>query len=289
MGNESPSYARVVLGEELRRVREQMQLKQADLADLLQCNQSKIARLETAQLHTIRMGELNTILDRLKITDGRAEELRAYARSPYGERGVFAEPSGNQMWLGGKIRAEQLASSITSFQIELFDGLLQCEQYMRLLFDLGGRTDTKTASRLRLSRQEIFSKDVPPAYTVFVGEAALHRDMGDPDTMIAQLEHTLTLAATPSVTIMVVPFTARISPKAANFTLLQFSSSVIADFVYVEYSSGTVTMDDDDSLRDYQRELHAVASGSLTPYDSLALIRQRVAHYKNLQSKEVGR
>lgn len=270
----SPSYPRVVLGEEIRRQRTALGLTQAELGECVPCRQPKIANLENAWLQTIKTAELNRILERLGFEEDKAEELRSYARSPYAERGAWVDTANNSTWWHGKARAERLARAISSFQLEIHDGLTQCPAYMRRLFELGDRTDIAAAIKARLSRQaDIFDQDNPPECTFVLSEACLHRDMGSPDVMAQQLEHILKLAKEPHVTFLVVPYGAGIPAQSYGFTLMQFGSTIMTDFALVEHDLGATVFDEDDVVRRYVRRLMRTRSGALNEYDSRKMIR----------------
>lgn len=282
MVGDSPSYPRVILGEALKRRREQEGVSQKQIAGLLGCTQPKVARLETAQIKTIKMAELDLILGHLGIEGAEAEELRKLARSPYAERGVWVDTYGKQPWWDGKLRGERLVSSYHSVHVEVHDGLLQSEGYMRRQFELGGRTDATAATRGRLDRQRaFFEREVPPEAEFIMSEAALHRDMGDPAMMGDELEHLLSLSSQPNLSVVIVPFTAPVPPQLFSFTIFRFDSSIMTDFVLIEHAVGLAVLDEPDALRDYMRRLAQVRSGALTEHDSRALIKQRLDHYRS--------
>jgi transcriptional regulator with XRE-family HTH domain len=282
----SPSYARVVLGEEIRRQRIAQGLTQAELGAYVPCTQPKIANLENAWLQKIKLTELNRILEKLGFQDDKAEELRSYARSPYAERGVWVDTANNSTWWHGKARAERLARTISSFQLEVHDGLTQCRAYMERLFELADRTDITAATKMRLSRQaDIFDQDNPPECTFVLSEACLHRDMGSPGVMAQQLKHILELSKKPHITFLVVPYDAVIPAQSYGFTLMQFGSTIMTDFALVEHDLGATLFDEDDVVRRYVRRLMRTRSGALNEYDSRKMIRGAL---RRIQAKLKG-
>lgn len=281
MNASSPSYPRVLLGLAIRDRRIELKLEQEDLADVLGQRQPKISKIENALIKNIKMGELDLLLDRLKIDGAKADELRGFARHPYDERGFYFEPDGSQTWWKGVFRAEQLAQNIVSVQLETCDGLLQSEAYMRRQFDLGGRANVGAATRVRLGRQEaVFGREAPPECLFIMGEAALHRDMDDPAMMAENLAHLLAMSERENVTILIVPFNARTAPQTYGFTMMRFGSTIMTDLVFVEYGTGAMIIDGDDAVRSYTRRLQDVQGGALNEYDSRLKIRERLDHYK---------
>lgn len=57
-----------------------------------------------------------------------------------------------------------------------------------------------------MHRQSILDRDDPPIIWALLDEGVLHRPIGSSDLMRAQLEHLLTMADRPSVTIQIVPY-----------------------------------------------------------------------------------
>jgi transcriptional regulator with XRE-family HTH domain len=191
----SPSYARTLLGATVQRLRKAAGLTQTQLAAMVGMDQPKIARIEKASRGTVNLdpADLNRIFDALKIGHEVAEELRKYARAPYEQGGTWLE-SGSQVWWDGKLRAEALARRYYSAHVESWDGLAQEERYMRRQFELGGRTNVNAATTTRLARQRhVFDEPTQPgSFHFIVTEAALWRDMGDPEILAGQLKHVLT-------------------------------------------------------------------------------------------------
>lgn len=284
----SPSYPRTLLGGTIKRHRTAAGLTQTQLAAMVGMDQPKIARIEKAARGTTYLApaDLNRIFDALKFSHELAEELHSYARAPYDQGGTWVE-SGSQEWWNGQLRAEALARVYLSYHGESWDGLIQNERYMRRQFELGRRTNIQAATTTRLNRQRhVFDDSAEPGdFQFVVSEAALYRDMGDPATLAAQLEHVLTLMGRPYMTILIVPFGAPVPTQVADFTVMRFRSQVMSDLVLVQHQVGAVIVDDDKSVVEFQSRwdvIHA-ALGPRRPreeadrhQDSRRLIEQRL-------------
>lgn len=283
---DSPSYARVVLGEALRQKRVDLGLSQAEVARWLGQKQPKIAKLEGAELVRIKMAELNIILDNLRIFGDHAEELRRYARTLYAERGTHLDSSGSQSFWTGKARAERLAVRHRSFHNLAWNGLAQCESYMRRRFALTGTTNINAATKVRLARQKAaFEAERPAEFRFVVHEGALDYSMGDEAMLTEQLEHVDKLLDRPYIKVQVVPRNASVPPQLVDFTLMEFDSYVMADLVLIEFENNVMVLDDGDSLLDYGRIWGAQQGGALSEFDSRQLIRNRIEQ-RRAQEKE---
>ena len=111
-------------------------------------------------------------------------------------------------WFRSWVEHEQQAATLRIWQLGVLSGLLQTEAYARAILAVNpGVTDDQVTERLaaRLARQAILTQDDPPAVWFLVDEAALHRCVGSPAVMAAQLAHLAGVARLPNVTIQVVP------------------------------------------------------------------------------------
>jgi transcriptional regulator with XRE-family HTH domain len=110
-----------------------------------------------------------------------------------------------KIWFSGYLTAEGEARSIRIWQPLIVPGLLQTEAYARALFEKMGLSDTKIRefTEVRLKRQEILAKTIPPNITVVLWEPVLHHLIGSPEIMREQLQ--LLVELSKSIVIQVVP------------------------------------------------------------------------------------
>jgi transcriptional regulator with XRE-family HTH domain len=111
-------------------------------------------------------------------------------------------------WFRSWVEHEQRAETLRIWQLGVFSGLLQTENYAHTILSVDpGVTEDQVNARLaaRLSRQAILTRDGPPTVWFLVDEAALRRCTGSPQVMATQLAHLTGIARLPKVTIQVVP------------------------------------------------------------------------------------
>jgi hypothetical protein len=113
-------------------------------------------------------------------------------------------------WFRPWIEHEQRAVNLRVWQPSSLSGLLQTEAYaLAQLRTFPGVTAGQVSERLsgRMARQAILTREVPapPMAWFLVDEAALRRRTASALIMAGQLEHLLTVAALPNVTVQVVP------------------------------------------------------------------------------------
>ena len=117
------------------------------------------------------------------------------------------------------------------------DGLLQTADYAHAVYaTLTGFSAEaiEQGVEARLIRQRLLTEADPPCAWFIMDEAALHRVVGGPATMGAQLEQLFEVARLPNVTIQVIPYEAGThSAVESTFTILEFAAPV-ESVVYVE-------------------------------------------------------
>jgi transcriptional regulator with XRE-family HTH domain len=277
----TPSHRRVRLGLALREAREALKLNQTEVGNQIGRSQSWMQKLETAKTARVKLTELNQLLEIYGVTGAEAEELRQFARSPLDERGVWVDTSKSPVWWSKYQEVERQAKVIKAVHLEAHDGLIQSEDYMRRQFELGSAVDVDAQVQARLARQKaIFTQASPPDCTFILSEACLRRNMGYPAMMITQLKHLLNLSERSYITILVLPFDASFPATSYSFTLMQFNSATMGDFVSIEYAVGAATIDDEDALRMFQRRWELVRSAALGEYDSRKFIRGVLREYE---------
>lgn len=277
----APGQLRVRLGFALRDARKRANLNQTEAAALINAKQPKISNLESASVEHIKLGDLNLLMEAYGITGDLAEELRRWARSPYNGNGVWVDTAPGAAWWQQHQEIEGQARVIKTVHLQAHDGLIQSEAYMRRQFELGNGINIEPRVKARLARQRaLFDKEHPPACTFVLDEACLHKDMGDPAMMVAQLEHLLRLSERDFITILIVPFDAPFPASTYGFSLLQFDSAAMNDFVTVEYEVGSATIDDEDAVRLFIHRWELIRSATMSEHDSRELMRRMLGQFK---------
>ena len=201
----APTVRRRRLGIELRRLREEAGLTIDQVAQRLECSDSKISRIETGQVSATP----RDVRDMLKIyevgEEQRAELLQiareARQKSWWQAYGDIPVPPA--------VAFKADAFSMSIYQALAVPGLFQTKDYARAVLramrpELApGQIERRV--ELRLARQPILTRDQPPALWVVLDEAALRRPIGGLEIMRKQLEHLLEAAAWPNVSVQVLP------------------------------------------------------------------------------------
>jgi transcriptional regulator with XRE-family HTH domain len=96
---------------------------------------------------------------------------------------------------------EEKATLIRGFETTVIPGLLQTEEYARIIL----RREGAEAVADRIARQEILDKDDAPVVRLIIDEGALRRSAGNAGVMFRQLEHIEAMAAAGKVHVHVLP------------------------------------------------------------------------------------
>jgi transcriptional regulator with XRE-family HTH domain len=272
----APTVLRMVVGSELRRLREARGLTREAAGDAIRGSESKMSRLETGRVGFKRR-DIADLLTLYGLAEGpeREELLRLAERANepgWWQRFNEAMPE----WLVTYVGLEQAATIIRCHEAQFIPGLLQTESYARTVIDLGQALNADEVEQrvaLRLQRQQLLEAPKAPDYWAVVDEAALRRNLGGRPVMSEQLDHLLKAGERPNVTVQVVPFDR--SDAAATggpFTLLRFDEPDMPDIVYLEQLTSALYLDKRVDVEVYLKVFDRLAAGALTPRRSLALI-----------------
>jgi transcriptional regulator with XRE-family HTH domain len=237
------------LGNEIRRARLAAGMTQQDVAELLDCGQAKINKIEAGAV-SVKLSELKRMLEAFGATRTAVEMMMELARTS-GQRGQWSGyRSAVPHWFRTFTDLEPAASEILSWHGERIPGPLQSEHYMLKQFSEARATDVTSLVRNRAERKQVFDLKRPPYYRFILGEAAFCRMPGGPSPSVAldQIQHLLALEKTYARTfIHVLPFDSKLSFVPNDFTIMRFSDAT-KDFVFVEHAAGGVYIDDEDDF-----------------------------------------
>jgi transcriptional regulator with XRE-family HTH domain len=275
-GSSSPTVLRILLGAQLRRLREAKRLSLEEAGNVIRASHSKISRLETGRVG-FKDRDVVDLLTFYGVTEEkRRQELRELAvraNSPgwwhdYGD----VLPS----WFEEYVGLEEAASQIRSYEVQFVPGQLQTEDYARAVTMLGYSNPKEINRRvkLRMARQAILSRPNPPSLWVVLDEAVLRRPIVGPAAMRAQLRHLIEMSQHPNVTVQVIPFKAGGHAAAGGpFSLLRFAEHDLPDVVFLEQLNSAQYLDKPDVVDEYLAVMERLCIGALTPAATVKALR----------------
>jgi hypothetical protein len=270
----SPTVLRIVIGTQLRRLREAAGITCEEAGDTIRASHAKISRLELGRV-SFKERDVVDLLDLYGATDAAEREaflqLVRQANTPgWWHRYSDVLPG----WFEMYVRLEQAASAIHGYQVQFVPGLFQTEEYARAVIAAGEPAhDVEQRVHLRMERQKLLTEPSAPRFRAVLDEGAVRRAYGPPRVMREQLEHLTALADLPNVTLQVLPFD-RSGPAAAAgpFTMLHFAEHDLPDIVYLEQLTSAVYLDKPAEVEHYRRAMDRIAAAAVPPDDSRALL-----------------
>jgi len=273
---------RMLLGAQLRRFREAADVTPEQAGYEIRASPSKISRMENGKVK-LKVRDVADLLTLYRVTD---EAVR-------GQFLALAERSGEPDWwtryrdvvpgwFEAYIGLEAAASAIRTFEVQFVPGLLQTERYARAVTipaqpprRPGPADDAEQRVALRLKRQDLLHRPDPPRVWAVLDEAVLHRPVGGPAVMRAQLRHLAELAGLKHVTIQVVPFARAVhAAEAGSFTVLRFAEPDLPDIVYAEQLTGALYLNQRSDVERYLQAASELGSQALTPDATIRFIEQ---------------
>ena len=234
------------------------------------CSPPKISRIETAT----RPASLRDVRDFCNIygvDDAERSHLMDLARGAK-EQGWWHKF--DDLAIESLIGLEVEAKKITSYESSVIPWAFQTEDYARAVIkgflpDIEDRILNERVTA-RMTRQELLrSADAPQLWSL-IDEAALRRAVGGNRVMREQMAKIIDVAASPKVTMQVVPFEAGAHPAVDNtFTLLEFNNAALSPVVFVENLAGTFYLERDAEIQRYREVLEYLKASALSPASSI--------------------
>lgn len=285
----TPTWSQLVLGNELKRMREDLDLTLNEaVAPLLDFTATKLSRLERGQ-SSVRASDVALLVDRYAATEDDREWAIETAKQCKqrgrwtGYRSTYAK----NFRMAVDLEAD--STVIRQYQVELVPGLLQTEAYTRALFALTVPSQVnehvENSVKARIARQGVLTKTDAPEIHFILSESSIRRMAGSPAVMREQLDHVASIGTLRNVHLQVLPFRAQTHPGQAGspFTTFRIPSpgkSGPLEFVYLEDVHDGRYLDDHDSVAAYSSLWARLTSAALDPVESRNFVLRVAAEYE---------
>ncbi len=262
-----PTVLRMLLGAQLRRLREAQGVTRETAGWEIRASESKISRMELG-----RVGfKERDVADLLTLYGVTSSDERTALLALVGQANTpgWWHRYGDLLpgWFQSYVGLESAATLIRTYEVQFVPGLLQTEEYVRAVILLGHRSvsedEIKRRVDLRLARQQVLTRPDPSRLWAVIDEAALRRTIGGPGVMRAQLEALVRATKLPNVTLQVMPFHAGgHAATGGGFTILRFPDQDLPDVIYLEQLISALYFDKRDDVDRYAEamELLCVAA-----------------------------
>ncbi|MER7506552.1 helix-turn-helix domain-containing protein [Nonomuraea pusilla] len=273
-----PTALRILLGSQLRKLREAKNVTREEAGHLIRGSESKISRMELGRVG-FKERDVADLLTLYGVTDQQARaavlDLVATANEPgWWHRFNDILPT----WFQAYVGLEEAASRIRTYEVQFVPGLLQTKEYARAVVTAGaagvGAEEIARRVDLRLERQRILDRPDGPVFWAVIDEAALRRPIGGVEVMRAQIQHLVDLMRQPNITIQVMPFSfGGHSAEGGAFSILRFPDGDLPDVVYVEQLASALYLDKREDVDRYTEVMERLCAVSTTPDETIELLR----------------
>ncbi|MFJ3663086.1 helix-turn-helix domain-containing protein [Streptomyces sp. NPDC090119] len=267
----------MLLGSQLRRLREARGITREAAGYSIRASESKISRMELGRV-SFKTRDVEDLLTLYGIDDeAEREALLSLAREANVAGWWHSYSDVLPSWFPTYVGLEGAAHLIRVYEVQFVHGLLQTEDYARAVVRRGMRgasaEDVERRVALRLERQKHLLGDHAPEFHIVLDEAALHRPYGDREVMRGQLRHLIEVSERPNVRLQVMPFGfGGHSGESGAFTLLSFPESDLSDVVYLEQLTSALYLDKREDVAQYEHALKELQQDSPGPEESRELI-----------------
>ncbi|GAA4688910.1 helix-turn-helix transcriptional regulator [Streptomyces chumphonensis] len=283
-----PTYLRVMLGKELRALREQMGRERdggytAEAVSLaLGFSRSKLSRVEAGEIPLPKLADLEALMDHYGVIhDADRDQLLQMQRDSLKSEPVTSYrhvlPSGMPRYLG----LERESVRVRGYENNVVHGLLQHEAYARALMGSAKIVEERTTDavessvKARLERKELL--DGNREVHIILTESALRTAYGSPEVMRTQYEEIIRLCERDNVDVQIIPEHLPDMYRARfNFTILDFVE--LGPVVQSDSYGATTLWSKPSDVGQYQRHFDAMVKAAPGP-------SQTPQFLKNLEEK----
>jgi hypothetical protein len=264
-----PTVLKILLGAQLRRLREDAGVSRDDAGYHIRASGSKISRLELGRV-SFKERDVADLLDFYGVGGEQKEQLLQLAHeanaTPWWQKYREVVPDWFQVYVG----LEEAAALIRIYEVQFVPGLLQTEDYARAVVVQGapGLTPEEIDSRVavRMGRQKLFSKENPARLWAIVDEAALRRPIGSRDVLAGQVNRLIDATSEPNITLQVMPFKhGGHAAEGGAFTIMRFPEADLPDMVYMEYLTGAHYIDKPEDVEVYAAVMERLSVAGTSP------------------------
>jgi transcriptional regulator with XRE-family HTH domain len=278
-GGGSPTVLRMLLGSQLRKLREAKGISREEAGYLIRASESKISRMELGRV-SFKQRDVIDLLEMYGVDDNDARaalvRLARDANSP-GWWHKYSDVLPD--WFSVFVGLEEAASLLRVYEVQFIPGLLQTADYTRAIVERGQPAATadeiERRVALRAARQEMLAKPGAPRLWAVLDEAALRRPIGGPAVMRHQIERLIAATEEPNITVQVVPFdSGGHAAEGGAFTILRFPEAELPDVVYVEQLTSALYLDKREDVEKYGEAMDQLSVESEPPERTADMLRR---------------
>jgi transcriptional regulator with XRE-family HTH domain len=265
---EGPTVLRILLGTQLRRLRESRDITAQAAARAIRGSESKISRIELGR-NAIREIDVLDLLTFYGVGAVEREQLLSLAeqanRPGWWHRYNDILPD----WFQSYVGMEEAATSIRMYEPQLIPGLLQTQQYTAavLAFCDIPIGESERHIILRKERQRRFTEGQLRLWAI-VEETALRRPVGSEEILRDQLRYLLSLSSRQNLTLQIIPAGLGGHAVPSGFTILRFGDAALPDVAYLEHLTSALYFDKKSDVDRYLLAMERLSIVSARPTET---------------------
>jgi transcriptional regulator with XRE-family HTH domain len=277
--NGGPTVRRLQLGARLRSLRQAKGITRDQAGYAIRGSESKISRMELGRV-AVKPRDVTDLLKLYGVEDpAEHERLLALAREANSPGWWQAYGDVLSTWFQNYLDLEQAAELIRTYEVQFVPGLLQTDAYARAVIMLGHGTAPTTQidrrAELRMARKQLLERPDPPRLWAVIDEAVLHRPIGGPAVLRAQIESLIEVAELGNVRLQVIPFRSGGHAAAGGaFSILRFPQQEVPDVVYIEHLTSGLYLDRREDVDHYAAAMGRLVIEAEPPNRTPDLLRQ---------------
>ncbi|MGI8308759.1 helix-turn-helix domain-containing protein [Saccharopolyspora hattusasensis] len=269
-----PLVQRLVLGAELRELRESFGLSADEAAVQLGWYRNKISKIETGE-SKLSHKDAQALVALYGAKDNAVEKVLVLAK----EARRKVPPTRVPDWAKKYVNLEANASEIKLFFGDSIPGVLQTRDYARELLSASvvvPSVDVNEMAESRARRAQRFFEPGAPLLWVVLGEEAIRRRVGGRPVHRDQLEQLRSLAELDHVTIQVIPLDSGAHAGVGiAFTLLHLEQAN-SSIAYIESLTSSDYLSRPQHVRAYSLVFDRLRVAALSDRDTLALVNREI-------------
>ncbi len=264
-----PTVRRILLGTQLRRLREAKGITREDAGYHIRASESKISRMELGRVG-FKERDVVDLLALYGVADAAERDALVTVAREANAPGWWHQyadvlPDWYQTYVG----LEEAASVLRVYEVQFVPGLLQTAAYARAVITRGqpGAPEEEIERRvsMRITRQELLTKQGGPRLWAVVDEAALRRPVASLEAFRSQLEHLIEVTKDARITLQVAPFRTGPIAEAGAFTIMRFPDEDLPDVVYLEQLTSALYLDKREDVERYSEVMERLSVESEPP------------------------
>ena len=274
-----PTLLRMVVGAQLRRLREARGISREQAGYEIRSSESKISRMELGRV-SFRLRDVADLLTLYGVAEDDPERERLLGLVREANAPGWWHQFGDLMpsWFQPYVGLESAASVIRTYECQAIPGLLQTRDYARAVVKslAPGATAAEVERRveLRATRQrQVLHRDPAPVLWAVIDEAALHRPIGGVSVLREQLTALVEAAQEPNIKIQLLPFeVGGHAGLTGSFTILRFPEQDLSDVIYVELLTSGLFLDRSHDVDTYAEAMERLCLQAREPDQTASII-----------------